>query len=219
MEFLRQGSPSLSSPLLRSQGLWIGYPSQPPLLQVEESFFSGELIAIVGRNGSGKSTLLRTWCGAIPPLRGKIWLGTTDASSLSSRLRARWISYSPTRLQVAPETCVEELLALARWPWRERRRLFSPPFSVPDTEAISFALERTGLLGFEKRRVATLSDGERQRVMLALALAQQAKIMLFDEPLAHLDREARAEIAGLLADLVEGGQRLVIYTTHEDTVY
>ena len=200
-------------PLLALENLTVGYTADRPLVRdLCSTWEGGALIAVVGGNGSGKSTLLRPLVGELPPLAGRVLLGGVEVRKRSVRERARQMSYTPSHVTVAPETLVKEFVALGRWGYQ---RWFGGA-TPQDEQAVARALSFVALEEFADRRVVTLSDGERQRANIALALAQEAQLLRFDEPFSHLDRAARELLQALLLRLVRELGRLVIYTSPEE---
>ena len=203
----------MPDPILQLNDLTVGYTSARPLVRLLCcAYDSAALIAVEGGNGSGKSTLLRTLVGDIPPLAGSVLLGGREVRTLSVRERARQISYTPSHVSVAPETLVKEFVALGRWGYQ---RWFGGA-TPQDEQAVARALSFVALEEFADRRVVTLSDGERQRVNIALAVAQEARVLLLDEPFSHLDRAARGLLSTLLQRLVHDRGCLVIYTSPDE---
>jgi iron complex transport system ATP-binding protein len=212
-------SPSTDSggiaPLLAAEGLSVGYGTGPgaralfPSLDLD--LRPGTLTVLLGRNGAGKTTLLKTLAGIVPPLAGKIFLGGRPAASLSGRERARRAALLLTDPGLPPFLFGHELVSLGRTP-------HTPWLAIAD-DAASVARRVMGelhCLHLADRRLGQLSDGERQRLCLARALAQDAPVLLLDEPLAHLDPPAKAELLGLLRDWSRGGGgRAVIAAVHE----
>jgi len=167
----------------------------------------GSCVALIGPNGAGKSTLLKAVAGLLPVAGGRIlWRGTRVA---------RWsreIAYLPQREEVDwrfPIT-VERVVRMGRYPqagwWR--------PFSRADEAAINRAIELMDLSALRRRQISELSGGQQQRVFLARALAQEAHVLLLDEPFTGLDRNAKATLAATLRRIATEG-RLVIAAHHE----
>lgn len=172
---------------------------------------SGKLTALLGPNGAGKSTLMRTLCGLQPPLGGNVWIDGEPLHALSPDRKARKLAVVLTeRVHIGYMTAYR-LAALGRYPYtRWDGRL------TPEDEAIvQDAMRAARCEGLAARMVAQLSDGERQRVMIARALAQQTPIILLDEPTAFLDLPRRIEIMHLLHDLTHQTGRALLLSTHD----
>lgn len=171
----------------------------------------GQVVGVLGANGAGKSTLLRTLAGVQPPAEGEICVEGTPLHAASAHERARKVALLLTDRVALAHLSVRELVALGRYPytswWGHLRE--------EDLSRIDEALHALNLTGFALRAVASLSDGERQRVMLARALAQGAPVLLADEPTAHLDAPGRIEIMHLLRDLAHRHRAAVLVATHE----
>lgn len=159
------------------------YGAHEALAGVSLEVGPGEKVAVLGPNGAGKSTLLRVASGYLRPAAGRVLLDGRDLAGIPRREAARRISgVAADESHDFPFT-VREAVALGRHPWRGA---FAPP-SERDRERVETALGRTHLLPLADRRLPSLSSGERQRVALARCLAQDAEVLLLDEPTAHLD--------------------------------
>ena len=169
----------------------------------------GQLICLLGPNGSGKSTLLRTLAGMQPPLAGDIQLLGHPLATLTASQRATQLAIVLTEPPYANLT-VYDLVAMGRYPYTgSLGRL-----SEDDQRTIVEAMEVTRVQHFADRRVGTLSDGERQKVMIARAVAQDTPLLILDEPTAHLDVPNRTAILRLLQQLAHQHQRAVLLSTH-----
>jgi iron complex transport system ATP-binding protein len=171
----------------------------------------GELVALIGRNGSGKSTLLRTLVALQTSLEGTIRLQGTDLSLISSSERPRIVSFTSTEPVAARNFRVREIVALGRFPYTN----WIGKLTGNDNKAIAEALEVTGLQLFAERRTDSISDGERQRALIARSLAQDTDLLVMDEPTAFLDLPARYNIVSLLRKLTREKRKCVIYSTHD----
>lgn len=172
----------------------------------------GECLAIVGPNGAGKTTLLRSLAGLLRPFRGEVTLAGRRLASYSRRELARRIAYVP---QVRPSRIplkVEEIVLLGRYPHLSPLRM--SPRSA-DFEAVERALAEVGIGALRHRPVDELSGGERQAVFIAAALAQEAELLVLDEPTIHLDALHQHDLAGLLLRLKEGAERTIVVATHD----
>jgi iron complex transport system ATP-binding protein len=179
--------------------------------QVNSTACSGELIAVMGRNGTGKSTLLRTIAGLMPALKGEILIFNRRLSDYHRKELARIMGYVSTEVVRVPGLSVEKLVALGRYPHTNWLGKLNPS----DHEAIESALDLTSLQALRDRDLDELSDGERQRAMIARTLAQDTQILLLDEPTAFLDISHRYEIIDLLGNLALAYGKTVIYSTHD----
>lgn len=171
----------------------------------------GGVVAVVGPNGVGKTTLLRAMAGALAPASGSIALDGVDVRGLDVRERARRIALVDPTEPVLAALLVEDAVAAARFP---HHRWWEWEATAQDDAAVDDALASTGLTAFRGREIGTLSAGERQRVWIALAIAQRASVILFDEPTSHLDLKASVETLQLVRELAAGGA-LVVAVLHQ----
>ena len=172
---------------------------------------SGGWLALIGPNGAGKTTLLRAVAGLLPH-RGEVLLDG-DGGSLSGRDRARLIAYVPQEPVLPPDMTVAEYVLLGRTPYISY--LGGPARS--DRAAAGRAAERLGVSVFAGRRLASLSGGERKRVVLARALAQDPKVLLLDEPTSSLDIGHQQQVLDLVDELRRAGGLTVLSTLHDLT--
>lgn len=206
----------MPDPILQTDALAIGYRTRrrPPRLVAERldlRLYPGELVCLLGPNGAGKSTLLRTLAGMQPPLRGQVRLAGTDLQRLTPQELARRLAVVLTdRVEVGRLT-VRTLTALGRYPHTAWNGRLTPS----DEAAIDRALTAVGIADFAPRLLDELSDGERQKVMIARALAQEPKLLVLDEPTAFLDLPRRVELMGLLRRLARDSARAVLLSTHD----
>ena len=165
-------------------------------------------VGLVGPNGAGKTTLLRTMNGVAEPDDGVVYVDDDDVSSLSSRETARRVATLPQSTDVSFEFTVEELVRMGRHPHASR---FA---GGTDAAAVREAMERVDVARFADRSVHDVSGGERQRVLLARCLAQDADVLLLDEPTASLDVARAVETLSLVRSLVDEG-RTVVAAIHD----
>ncbi len=202
-------------PLLSAKGLAIGYPGRKRaavLAQgLELHLRPGEFTCLLGPNGAGKTTLLRSLSGALPPLSGNIQLQGHDLAGIAPRERARRIGVALSGTAPAGWMEARALVALGRHPysgWLGR-------LDGKDRERIEWALEAVGATALAGRKIAELSDGERQKVIIARALAQETPVLLLDEPTAHLDLPNRIETMALLRRLAQECKMAILLSTHD----
>jgi iron complex transport system ATP-binding protein len=183
-----------------------------PIVTVERlAAKPGEFVAVIGPNGAGKSTLLRTLIGTQPALGGEVWLGGTPLGRLDRAERARRVAVVLTDRVEAGLLTVGDVVSLGRHPhtgWSGR-------LGRPDEVVARAAAARLGVLGQWDRRFEELSDGQRQRALVARALAQQPGLLVLDEPTAFLDVTGRMELTAALADLAHVDRLAVIASTHD----
>lgn len=174
----------------------------------------GELVGIVGPNGAGKSTLLRLISGVLRASSGRISIGGTDLSTLNQGQRARLVSVVPQNSQTPAGFSVLDLVLMGRNPhmkllqWEGRR----------DLEIVTNAMELTDTLALAHRPVTNISGGERQRVLVAMALAQEAPVMLLDEPTSSLDLSHQTGVMDLVKSVQQERKGAVVVAMHDLTL-
>ncbi|KTE01501.1 hypothetical protein ATE68_10430 [Sphingopyxis sp. H038] len=199
------------SGILSTDDLAIGYSGRLVAEHLSLALHPGDVVALVGPNGTGKTTLLRTLAGLLPPLAGSIALEGEPLASLSARAKAQRLGVVLTERPQTGYLTGFELAAAGRYPhtgWQGR-------LAPADIAIVDEALALVGAAAFRDRPVASLSDGERQRVMVARALAQQPRLLLLDEVTSFLDVPRRVAFFALLGELA--GQRgyAIVISTHE----
>ena len=198
-------------PLLHTEGLAIGYADQVLQRNIEITLRKGELTALIGVNGIGKSTLLRTLGGLQPVREGKVFLCGEDTRSLTAVARARLISMVLTGLPSTGTLDVGTVVALGRQPWTDRWGTEREE----DRRIVQQALQCAGAAHLEERTLSTCSDGERQKVLIARALAQNTPAILLDEPTAFLDLPNRVSIIRTLRAIAVAENKAVFFSTHD----
>lgn len=174
-------------------------------------FPAATLTCLVGRNGTGKSTLLRTLAGLQQPLVGSVLIDDTPLSTLSAIERARLIGVVLTQRLEVQNLTVREVVAMGRSPYTG----FFGTLSKADWEVVDEALRQVGMSPWTDRYVQMLSDGERQKVMIAKALAQQTPVLVLDEPTAFLDYPSKVEMMKLLCRLAKEMDKTIVLSTHD----
>ncbi len=202
--------------LLITSSLSVGYsaPRQPPkviLADIDVQLNGGELVCLIGPNGAGKSTLMRTLAGMQPPLAGTIKLQGDDLRSLNPRDLAQRLSIVLTERVDVGVLSAYALVALGRFPYTD----WSGTLTPDDEAVVRWAIQAVGAVDLAARNVGELSDGERQKIMIARALAQEPALMLLDEPTAFLDLPRRAEMMQLLRRLARETGRAILLSTHD----
>lgn len=208
-------NPGIPYPALSARSLSVGYrlPGRTFALQhdLDIELYAGELIALIGPNGSGKSTLLRTFAGFLPPLSGEITLMGRPVNTYSRNEWARNISVVLTELPHADKLTVSDLAATGRSPYTG----FSGRLTNADRRKISEALRATSISHLRNQYLSRLSDGERQRALIAKSLAQDTPVILLDEPAAFLDFPGRIRMMHLLRQLAREHSKSILITTHD----
>ena len=171
----------------------------------------GEVVCLVGPNGAGKSTLLRTLTGLQPALGGRVTVEGTDIGRLDIKARAQKIGVVLTERVSVGLLPAFDLVALGRYPHTD----WTGRLSRADTAVVDWALDAVDAAELRDRHVNELSDGERQKIMIARALAQEPTIVVLDEPTAFLDLPRRVETMGLLKRLARETDRAILLSTHD----
>jgi iron complex transport system ATP-binding protein len=202
--------------LLKSKDLSVGYRLKGGnklaiLSNLDLSIFSGELITFIGPNGCGKSTLIRSLIGLLPKLQGKVYFKNENLDSISFPERAQRIGVVLTDPVYERNMTVKELVTMGRYPHTN----WLGQLSVEDKKMIAVSIEKVGLFHKKNARLGELSDGERQRAMIARVLSQDVELIILDEPTAHLDLSNRMEVLLLLKQLAHEFGKGILLSTHE----
>jgi iron complex transport system ATP-binding protein len=200
-----------SGPALEARGISCAFPGRGSVLRgLSFSALPGTVTAVLGPNGSGKTTLLDICLGWRPPDRGTVLLHGRPLASWSRQERARAMSLVPQRENVRFDFTVTDYVLLGRAP-------HLPALGTPgpaDRELARDALRTAGIFDLADRSIVTLSGGEYQLMLVARSLAQQATLLLLDEPASQLDPANRRRVTGLLRRLADRGIA-VVYTSHD----
>ena len=192
--------------------LSVGYTlSHPVISDINLELRSGQLACLIGENGIGKSTLLKTLTGFLPKLKGSLLLGNRDIESFSQRELARQVSIVLTQKPDVQNLTIEEIIGLGRSPYTG----FFGRLRAEDRKVVDDAIATMGIEKLRGRMIQTLSDGERQKVMIAKALAQETPIILLDEPTAFLDFPSKAETFQSLQRMAHERDKLILLSTHD----
>lgn len=188
-----------------------GYRQQPVLHDISLTIQAGQMVALLGPNGAGKSTLLRVLTGLQPLTGGEVELFGRDLRQLRATERARLVAVVPQEVTTPMAFTVAELVALGRSVPRGRWAALA----AADRQAIEQALAYTDTLELRDRYYSELSGGEKQRAIIAMALAQEPQLLLLDEPTSHLDINHRLEVLQLLERLNRERGLTVMMTSHD----
>ncbi len=204
----------MSTSAIRLAGVDVRYRERMALHAVDLEIGVGERVALIGGNGAGKSTLLRVAVGTLAPSAGRVELLGQPVGGLDRMAVARRIAVVPQAATLPFSTRVEEVVGLGRIPHED-------PFRGPraaDKAAIAAAIERVGVGHLLGRDARELSLGERQLVLIAMAVAQAAPILILDEPTVHLDLRHQVGAMDLLVDLNERDGTTVVAVLHDLTL-
>ncbi len=205
--------------MIQIDNLNIGYKSRRHNAVVAENLCActgdGTLVCLVGVNGVGKSTLLRTIGGFLPPLGGSVQVGAgnrkASVESMTQAERSRMIGVVLTERADLARLTVYDIVGFGRTPYTG----LLGNLSEEDHTAVDYAIRITGIESLKNRDAGTLSDGERQKVMIAKALAQQTPVIILDEPSAFLDYPSKGELMRLLQRLAHEEGKTVLLSSHD----
>ena len=195
--------------------LYIGYKergnTKTVCTMLNASLSQGSLTCLIGVNGSGKSTLLRTLAGFLSPISGSVLVNGYDIKKMTDRQRSKTIGIVLTEKPDIQQFSAREIVALGRSPYTG----FFDKLTDEDNRIIDESIDKIGISDIKDRLIDTLSDGERQKVMIAKVLAQQTPIILLDEPTAFLDYPSKIEVIELLTEMAHDMGKTIILSTHD----
>lgn len=199
--------------MLRLQNLTCGYPRLPaPVVTAPDlELPQGSFVCVIGRNGAGKSTLMRTLAGLQPALSGSAVLEGTDIARLGARERSKRIAVVTTERVSSPGLYARDVVEIGRQPFTD----WQGRLSSEDLKAVEDAFRKAGAMPFAPKLFDALSDGERQRVMIARALAQSPRLMILDEITAFLDLPGRVAIMSLLRRHARETGTIILVSSHD----
>lgn len=205
----------MAQSLISTRDLAVGYKhgndTVTMLSDLNLDLRAGTLVALLGMNGAGKSTLLRAITGDTQPLSGALCYDGRDVTSMSIMERARFMGLVSTERIAAGGLTVTELVEMGRQPHTG----FLGRLSEHDHEVVAQAIESVGMTHKAQSYMASLSDGERQKCMIARALAQETPVIVLDEPTAFLDVASRIETMQLLRSLAHDHGKAVLLSSHD----
>jgi iron complex transport system ATP-binding protein len=195
---------------LHTVNLSLGY-DRPLFTDLNLFLPEKRLICLIGRNGAGKSTLLRTLAGMKKPLAGDVFLDGKTVAKMSEKEIAKRLSIVLTDPVKVPYMSVEELVMFGRYPHFGGQ----VKITTDDRAIVASAIHNVGIEHLKTRQLATLSDGERQKAILARSIAQQTDFIILDEPAAFLDFPSKIELMRLLKQLVKQHAKAILLSTHD----
>jgi iron complex transport system ATP-binding protein len=199
------------NPVIYAKDLDVGYDKKTVVGQMDISGMKGQLICLLGPNGAGKTTILRTLSGLLAPLRGTVYVAGRDVRRCGRDLLAKKLAVVLTEQMSPGFLTVFEIAAMGRYPHTNHfGRL-----TAADEAKVEEALRSVDAYGLRDRFFAELSDGEKQKVMIARALVQQPQLIVLDEPTSHLDVRHKVEVVKILTRLCEERGITVLLSLHD----
>lgn len=201
--------------MLELRDLYIGYSEDDHRRIVAQtlnaSLSCGVLTCLIGANGVGKSTLMRTMAAFQPPLRGEVWIDGSSVASYTPKELSERIGVVLTEKNMPADLTIEEVVGLGRAPYTN----FWGTLKEEDRKIVDEAIALVGLDALRGRKIHQMSDGERQKAMIAKALAQQTSVIFLDEPTAFLDYPSKISMMQLLRRLAHEQNKLILLSTHD----
>lgn len=197
--------------MLHTKSLYYSYKEKPVLEDINFDLVPGEILGILGPNGCGKTTLLGNLNKNFSPKGGCVMIGDTDLEDLKKKEIAREIAVIPQSNEIKFSFTVREIVSMGRMPFQQSFQ----GESTNDIEIIEDAIEKTGISDMAGRYVNTMSGGERQKVIIARAMAQTPKILLMDEPTLHLDISAQFDVLDMIHALSRKEGLTVVIVSHD----
>lgn len=201
----------MAEPYFEARDLSIGYHGVPVIRDISLQVQKGEIVALIGPNGAGKSTFLKTIARELPPISGHVFLEGEEISSYSYRELSQKMAVILTeRIKVELTTC-RDIVATGRYPYTGRLGVLRPE----DEQAVDEAMETVHALDLSERDFSAISDGQRQRILLARAICQEPELILLDEPTSFLDVRHKLDLLSILTRMARKKNITVIMSLHE----
>ena len=197
--------------MVRIKNLSVGYRGRVVLGNLNLSADECELVALIGRNGAGKSTLMKTIARLQPVLSGEITIAGKSLKHYSRSELAELLSFVSTETVNVSHLTVQQLVSFGRFPYTN----WIGKLTTKDVALVEEAMQLTGISAFGNKNLLEISDGERQRAMIARTLAQDTNLILLDEPTAFLDMPNKYEIVNLLQRLTRTKRKTILFSTHD----
>lgn len=199
------------STIIAASQLTVGYDKKSVISGINIDALKGQVICLLGPNGAGKTTILRTLSGLLAPVEGTVFVDGVDIGKIKKKEIAKKMSLVLTEQNAPILTTVYRLISIGRTPYTD----FMGRLSEEDKEVIEEALEVTGTVHLRDRYISELSDGEKQKVMIARALVQEPELIILDEPTSHLDIKHKIEVIHLLQKLSNEKKITCILSLHD----
>lgn len=197
--------------MLRIEDLSLSYGDKPVVQNLSLRVKKGQVVSIIGPNASGKSTILKSIAGIIKPVSGKIFIEEKDISKMDSKKLAQKVSILLQQNKNPDDMSIEELVYFGRYPHKK----WFEGFEASDKKIIEEVMKLTNTFALRDKTLETLSGGERQRAWIAMALAQEPDILLFDEPTTYLDMAHQIEFLELVNRLNKETGVTVVLVLHD----
>lgn len=201
----------MTASMIRAESLTSGYEKATVFSGLDVSIKKGAITTIIGPNGCGKSTLLKTIARILKQQSGAVFLQEKDMKSISTKAIAKQLALLSQNPEAPLQLKVEELISYGRFPHRKN----VGNLSSKDKQVMEWAMDITRTTAFRDREIAQLSGGQRQKVWLAMALAQETNILLLDEPTTYLDLAHQLEVLQIVARLNKEHQCTIIMVLHD----
>ena len=201
----------MAEPYFETRGLSIGYHGVPVIRDIALKIQTGEIVALIGPNGAGKSTFLKTVARELPPISGQVLLEGRPLQSFSYKALSRKMAVILTeRIRVELTTC-RDIVATGRYPYTGRLGVLRPE----DERAVDEAMDTVHALDLSERDFGAISDGQRQRILLARAICQEPELILLDEPTSFLDVRHKLDLLSILTRMARKKNITVLMSLHE----
>nr|UWI49544.1 ABC transporter ATP-binding protein [Clostridioides difficile] len=197
--------------MLRTNNLSVGYDKKVVVCDINIEVKNGEILCLLGSNGAGKTTILRSLSKLITPIKGEIYLNDMDINRISRKTLSKKMALVLTNRLLGDLMTVQDVVNMGRYPYTG----FFGTLSKKDLMMVDDSLESVNALHLKKRYFDELSDGEKQKVLVARALVQEPEIIILDEPTTHLDIKHRLELMNILKKLSKEKSISVILSLHE----
>jgi iron complex transport system ATP-binding protein len=197
--------------VLRTEGLDVGYDRKAVIRGVNIDALRGQTICLIGPNGAGKTTILRTLAGMLAPVQGSVYINRDDIRDVSPKERARYMAVVLTDKPKMDLTSVYEVVSMGRTPFTD----FFGRLGADDHRIVAESMQAVGAAELADRQFNSLSDGEKQKVMIARALAQEPQLIILDEPTSHLDIRHKIEVMSIINRLSNERRLTVILSLHD----
>jgi iron complex transport system ATP-binding protein len=197
--------------MIRAENISAGYSNKEILKNISFDINKKDFFGIIGKNGAGKSTLLKVLCNLIKPYSGYVYINHKNINHFSKKEFATIISFLPQYVGTSLSFTVFEFVMFGRYPYMN---IFKIP-SDNDYSVVERVMDFLQITDLAQRKINELSDGEKQRILIAQVLVQETDIIVFDEPTSHLDIGNQNDILEILRDLNENYNKIIILTLHD----